>query len=176
MVLAINLHPYIEARLSIMQPTAESVANFVANHPPKLSPGIAELVATLKANGKEVYLISGGFRHMIYPVADLLNIPHENVHANNILFNDADGSYAGYDDKEFTSSAGGKAEAVKHCKKAAGHGTMAMVGDGATDLEARVEGGAEVFVGYGGVQQRAAVVEGACWYVTSFQPLIDALK
>jgi hypothetical protein len=55
----------------------------------------------------------------------------ENIFANNLLFNE-DGSYAGFDPTEFTSKAGGKAEAVKHVKKTFGHGVMAMVGDGAT--------------------------------------------
>lgn len=31
----------------------------------RLSPGIDELVKKLKENGKDVYLISGGFRQMI---------------------------------------------------------------------------------------------------------------
>ena len=50
-----------------------------------------------------------------------------------------------------------------------------MIGDGATDLEARQPGGADLFVGYGGIAQRAVVVKGADWFVTSFQPLIDGL-
>ncbi|KAL6175427.1 hypothetical protein ACLB2K_052068 [Fragaria x ananassa] len=32
----------------------------------RISPGIAELVNKLKANGTTVYLVSGGFRQMIY--------------------------------------------------------------------------------------------------------------
>ena len=50
-----------------------------------------------------------------------------------------------------------------------------MVGDGATDLEARQPGGADVFVGYGGVVQRPAVAAAADWYIISIQELMDAL-
>ena len=64
---------------------------------------------------------------------------------------------------------------MKHIKAKFGHGTMAMVGDGATDLESRAPGGADVFVGYGGVQQREAVIEGADWFVTDFNDVIAAL-
>ena len=53
---------------------------------------------------------------------------------------------------------------------------MAMVGDGATDLESRAPGGADVFVGYGGVQQREAVMEGADWFVTDFDKFIEVVS
>lgn len=53
---------------------------------------------------------------------------------------------------------------------------MAMVGDGATDLEARQPGGAEIFVGYGGSVMRANIASQADWYVYDFEPLIAALS
>ena len=48
--------------------------------------GIKELVATLHAQGKTVYLVSGGFRQIIEPVAEILNIPKSNIFANQILY------------------------------------------------------------------------------------------
>ncbi|KAK3262377.1 hypothetical protein CYMTET_28765 [Cymbomonas tetramitiformis] len=87
-----------------------------------------------------------------------------------------DGAYAGFDKEEFTSRSGGKANAIVHLKKEHGYHPMVMVGDGATDLEARTDGGAEVFIGYGGIQVRDKVALGADWFVYSFEPLIDALK
>lgn len=51
-----------------------------------------------------------------------------------------------------------------------------MVGDGATDLEARQPGGAEIFIGYGGVVERPSIAGKADWYVYSIQSLIDALQ
>jgi phosphoserine phosphatase len=165
----------LDARLRAMQPTRSSVDAFVAANPPKLSPGIADLFAALRAAGKEVYLVSGGFRAMIVPVAAALDVPRENIFANDILFKE-DGTYDTFDPEAFTSAAGGKARAVKHIKAADGHATMGMVGDGATDLEARVPGGADVFVGYGGVQVREAVEKGADWFVTDFDAFIDVVK
>jgi phosphoserine phosphatase len=164
----------LEMRLSVMQPTKQSVETYLANNEPKISPGVPELFDALRANGKTVYLVSGGFRQMIAPVAARLGVPPENIFANNILFNE-DGSYKSFDPEEFTSKAGGKAEAVKHIKAKFGHGTMAMVGDGATDLESRAPGGADVFVGYGGVQQRAAVMDGADWFVTDFDKFTEVV-
>ncbi|GFH23286.1 phosphoserine phosphatase [Haematococcus lacustris] len=51
-----------------------------------------------------------------------------------------------------------------------------MVGDGATDLEARLEGAASLFIGYGGVVMRPNIAAKADWYITSIQQFIDALE
>lgn len=48
-------------------------------------PGIAELVQELQRRQIAVYLVSGGFRPIINPIAEILNIPLENVYANTIL-------------------------------------------------------------------------------------------
>jgi phosphoserine phosphatase len=168
----------LAARLDLIKPSAPVVASFLADHPPRLCPGIAELVAALHGAGKAVFLVSGGFTQMIHPVADLLAIPRDRVFANTLLFDAASGAAAGFDTTAFTSRAGGKAAAIKHIKAASGGALapMVMIGDGATDLEARMPGGADLFIGYGGVAQRKVVMDGADWFVTSFTPLIDGLR
>lgn len=42
----------------------------------------------LHSKGIAIYLISGGFKELIEPVADSLSIPRENIYANVILFNE----------------------------------------------------------------------------------------
>ena len=50
------------------------------------------------------------------------------------------------------------------------------MGDGITDLEAVQEtGGADLFVGYGGVVERAFVKEHADWWITHHDELNQAL-
>ena len=47
-----------------------------------------------------------------------------------------------------------------------------MIGDGATDMEARdIPRGADAFIGYGGVRCREAVLKGADWFVNHFHEL-----
>ena len=43
-------------------------------------------MARLKARGADVFLVSGGFRAIIDPIADSLSIPRDHVYANTILF------------------------------------------------------------------------------------------
>ena len=165
----------LSARLGLINPTRAQLGGYLSEHAPALSPGIAEVVSALQARGAEVFLVSGGFTQMIGPVADALKVPRDNIFANTILFDEA-GEYAGFDEEAFTSRSGGKAKAVAHIRAVREYSRVVMVGDGATDLEARAEGGAEVFIGYGGVQVRDVVKEGADWFIYGFDPFIDALR
>ncbi|KAG8652389.1 hypothetical protein MANES_06G084800v8 [Manihot esculenta] len=124
----------LAARLSLFSPSLSQVQDFLAKRPPKISPGIDELVKKLKAKNTDVYLISGGFQQMINPVASILGMPLENMFANQLLFGSS-GEFLGFDAKEPTSRSGGKATAVQHIRKVHGYKTLVMVGDGATDLE-----------------------------------------
>lgn len=46
----------------------------------------SQLVEALQARDVDVYLVSGGFRSLIAPVAKMLNIPLENIFANRLKF------------------------------------------------------------------------------------------
>ena len=113
---------------------------------------------------------------MIDPLATRLNLdPKTNVIANNLLFH-PDGSFSGFDDQEPTSRSGGKAVALQNLIDKHGFTTVIMVGDGATDLEARTQGPASAFIGFGGVATREAVEKGADWFVKDWDGVIEALQ
>lgn len=57
-----------------------------------------------------------------------------------------------------------------------GYRSIVMVGDGATDLEARTPDAAGIFIGYGGVVARPNIAAEADWYVYNIQDLTDALE
>jgi len=171
---AVPFEDALAARLELFRPSVTTLAKFLDSRPPKLSKGIRELVEKLQSRGTEVYLVSGGFRQMIAPVATQLHIPSDNIFANTLLFDDQ-GEFAGFDATEPTSRSGGKAKAIEQIKEEHGYKTLVMIGDGATDLEARRPGGADLFICYGGVVARPAVVAGADWFVTSFKDLIETL-
>lgn len=139
---SVDFKTALTQRLGVMKPSESAIEKFLLEHPHKVTPGIPELVELLNKQGKKVFLVSGGFRQVIHPLADSLGIPLSNVFANTILFH-PDGSYAGFDDSEFTCASGGKPRAIRHIKEKFGLSPVVMVGDGATDLEARIEGAGE---------------------------------
>mmetsp|Transcript_4827 Transcript_4827/g.7016 ORF Transcript_4827/g.7016 Transcript_4827/m.7016 type:complete len:273 (-) Transcript_4827:43-861(-) len=162
----------LAARLALIEPSKKAIEDCLVNTPLQLSPGVDTLVTALQKRGTSVYLVSGGFRIMIEPVADVLGVPIGNIYANHILFDD-EGLYAGFDKTEPTSASQGKPKALNIIKEAGGYETMIMVGDGATDAEARPP--ADAFIGFGGVAIREPVKEKACWFVYDFEDMIKVV-
>ena len=171
-------HDALAQRLDTMRPSRAQLDALLAKRTPAdvLTPRALELIEALRARGTHVYLVSGGFRQMIEPVAHAIGVPPTQLYCNRLLF-DERGDFAGIDHSEPTSRAGGKAKVVAELKASHGYTSVVMVGDGATDMEARdVPGGADVFIGFGGVRVREKVREGADWFVTDFGDMIDALE
>uniref|UniRef100_A0A6U4AII0 phosphoserine phosphatase n=1 Tax=Ditylum brightwellii TaxID=49249 RepID=A0A6U4AII0_9STRA len=163
----------LAARLSIIQPSINDIKKCLEENPLQLSPGVDTLIKSLMERGTDVYLVSGGFRIMIEPLAEKLGLPKENIVANTILF-DEDGNYAGFDSNEPTSADLGKPKALTQIKEANGYECMIMVGDGATDAQAKPP--AAAFVGFGGVAVRDAVRAKACWFVRDFEDMITVVN
>jgi glycerol-3-phosphate dehydrogenase (NAD+) len=184
---AMDLDEALQKRLDIMEPTVEKLVAYAKNSPAeeRLVPGIKRLIKELQARNVEVFLISGGFRELVLPVADLLEIPRSNIFANRFVYmaDDTLGPEGypqirvrGFDPKEPTSHEMGKPEAIRRIREMNPYNTVVMVGDGITDLEAVQEtGGADLFVGYGGVVERTYVKEHADWWITHHDELTDAL-
>lgn len=168
----VDFRTALEQRLSLIQPAKTDFERLLKEHPVVLSSGVRELIDTLHARGTHVYLVSGGFRQMIDVVAEEVSIPYNRIYANNILFHE-DGSYAGFDPSEPTSSDGGKAAVVNMLKDVHGYKTVVMVGDGATDMQARPP--ADAFIGYGGTIAREIVKSGADLFVLDFQEVLRLL-
>lgn len=71
----------------------------------------------------------------------------------------------------------GKPAAIARIRQRNPYNTVVMIGDGITDLEAvQVSGGADLFIGFGGVVERPAVAAEAEWYIYSYAQLVNALK
>lgn len=163
----------MELRLNIIRPSMGQIRDFIQQSPPTLSPGIKELVNTLHSRNVPVYLISGGFRSMILPVANKINISPEKVFCNRLMFY-YNGEYAGFDTKQPTSRSGGKSVVINQLKEKHGYKNLILIGDGATDLEASPP--ADGFIGYGGNIIRANVQANSKWFVTDFNEIINVLN
>ena len=74
----------------------------------------------------------------------------------------------------YNTKAMGKPKALQQLKDAKKYDTMVMVGDGATDAQAKPP--ADAFIGFGGVVERQAVKEQADWFVTDFQDMVRVVE
>ena len=165
----VPLEAVYERRLSLIRPDQYSI-NWLADfYIAEIVEGVKDVFAALLAQDKTVHIISGGLRQAILPLAAHLGLPESHVHAVDIYFNE-DGSYLNYDLNSPLARTGGKAVVVATLK---GQGSLVMVGDGKTDMEAK-EAGAYV-LGFGGVVDRAIVRELADFY-TSEPTLLSVLE
>lgn len=155
------LEAVYERRLSLIRPDQNSITALADVYIAEIVDGVQELFSRLLAEGKTVHIISGGLRQAILPLARHLGLPEQHVHAVDIFFN-ADGSYQNFDTASPLARNGGKAEVCKQLRAEAG--TLVMVGDGKTDMEAK-QAGAYV-LGFGGVVDRPIVRELADFYTT----------
>lgn len=165
----------LKERLELMQPSRKDLIEIVNNNEINLSPNIEKVVELLHEKGIPVYLVSGGFRQMINPVAELLNIPLHRVYSNNILF-DANGDYKGFDENALTSKDKGKGKVIELLKESFDYENVVMIGDGYTDLQARTEGPADIFINYCGVVERENVIKESDWSINDFQEIIDVFE
>ena len=167
---AIPLEEVYARRLELIRPSRAAVDALAARYRRSLVDGAAETVAALQRAGAIVHLVTAGVDQAIAPLAKTLDVRH--VHAVRLQFAD-DGSYADFDRRSPLTRAGGK-EIVVRDIRARTKGKAAFVGDGASDLEAKAA--VDLFIGFGGVRERAMVRESADVYVETMGEVLSALK
>ncbi len=152
------LEAVYEQRLSLIRPDRASIDWLADLYIEQIVDGVKDVFDTLTASKKKLHIISGGIRQAILPLASRLGLPEAQVHAVDIYFN-ADGSYLDYDRSSPLARSGGKAEV---CRQLKSQGSLVMIGDGKTDMEAKQAGA--VVIGFGGVADRPLVRELADFY------------
>lgn len=143
-------------RLGVIKPDQAAIDWLADLYIAEMVEGAAETVKALRDNGKLIHIISGGLRQAILPLAALLEIPEEHVHAVDVIF-DEQGRYVDFARHSPLAVSGGKARICRRLRMH--HASLAMVGDGKTDLEAKLAGA--YMIGFGGVVARPLVREQA---------------
>lgn len=152
----LRLEEVYGARLELLRPTRGALEEVGREYVRTAVPHARELVAALRSLGKTVGIVSGGLLPAVAVLADWLGIDPDHAHAVELRF-DAEGAYAGFDDRHPLARNGGKPAWI--AERYGSAGPVALVGDGATDLEAaRV---CARFVAFGGVEDRPAVAAAA---------------
>jgi phosphoserine phosphatase len=154
-------------RLELIQPNRDAILWLADLYISEIVDGVQDVFSQLQQKNKEIHIISGGLLPAILPLANLLNVPVENVHAVDVYFAE-NGDYVGYETESPLAKNGGKAAIIKSLNSK----NLVMIGDGKTDLEAQ-QAGAKV-IGFGGVVNRKLVRENADFFVAD-ESLTDIL-
>jgi phosphoserine phosphatase len=144
-------------RLALVRPSRAAVDALGRRYVETAVPDAREVVAALRAEGVEVRVISGGLTAPVAFLARELGLEDADVRAVDVRFDDA-GEYAGFDEHSPLARSGGKLTVMRQWGASLPRPIM-LVGDGATDLEARPA--VDCFVAFAGVVARPNVVGAA---------------
>lgn len=153
-------------RLGLIKPTKNNVDSLGSLYCQNLAPFVSQVISRLHFRKKEIYLVSGGYKEALWPLADLLGIQKKNVYANVLIF-DTKGNYAGFDQANPLCRANGKREIISTLKAKK---KVILVGDGMSDVEAK--DAVDLFVGFGGVVTRKKVEQCAECYIKDMRDLL----
>jgi phosphoserine phosphatase len=164
-------------RLDLLQPTRDELRRLARAYAAHLVPGAAQVVSALQACDRQVFIVSGGLEAAVRDFGVGLGVPAANILAVHTEHDELSGQwwapwmhphgrnpderYLAHDGGSLTLGAG-KADIV-HRLRAQHRGRAMLIGDGASDLEARVA--VDLFVGFGGVVTRDRVLAGADVFV-----------
>lgn len=153
-------------RLEIIRPTRAAVDALASRYLESIVDGAEEVMRTLRERGHVIHLVTAGIEQAILPLAERLAI--RNVHAVRLMFDD-DGNYKDFDRRSLLARTGGK-ELVVRAVRARSKGGAAMIGDGASDLEAKPA--VDLFIGFGGVAERPRVRDNADVFVRDLRDVL----
>ena len=152
----VSLESVYGQRLDLIRPDKAAIDWVADLYIERMVQGVQETFQQLHEQGKQVHIISGGLKQAILPLAALLNIDEQHVHAVDVLLDD-NGDYAGFNKQSPLARNGGKTEVCLQLNP--DKLKMAMIGDGNTDMEAKKAGA--FCIGFGGVVARKIVQEQA---------------
>lgn len=147
-------------RLALIRPRSRDMEALGARYVEELVQDAAPTLAALRWLGKEIRVVSGGLVPPILTAARALGLREDEVAAVSISF-DPGGEYLDFDRGSALARSGGKEEIIRGWRLPR---PALLVGDGATDLEARPA--VDAFAAFTGVVHRAEVTAGADFVIS----------
>ena len=165
---AIPLEQVYGRRLELVRPPRGRVVALGQRYVDTLVPDTRETISALLAEGIQVKVISGGLKPAVVAMAKALGIPETDVAAVDVYFG-GDGAYADFESASPLAASGGKRRVIEEWNAPR---PSLMVGDGATDLEAKPA--VDAFVAFAGVVFRPQVVASADYVIRerSLAPIV----
>jgi D-3-phosphoglycerate dehydrogenase len=148
----ISFNKALNERLKILKINQNDVFEIKNQIHAKINKSILDNISFFSKNN--CFIISGGFREIIQPVADILKIPFEKVFANNLIF-DHQFEHFILDNENPLAHNKGKSHVINQLDFKE---NQIMIGDGYTDLEVKLENPKIKFYAYTEVVYRNNIV------------------
>jgi D-3-phosphoglycerate dehydrogenase len=129
----IDFFQALSQRLAILKLNQRHLDTFKLLVLDKISKSVLMHKTSFEANANRIYIVSGGFNELIFPVSDFLGIARNHVFANQILL-DENQNVIGINTDSFLAHFEGKARCVNSLNL---KGEIIMIGDGMTDAEVK---------------------------------------
>lgn len=161
----IPIEAVYEQRLLAIVPTQVELEALSNAYIAAVQPGARALITALRTAGVMVYMVSGGIRDAMVPLAAYLGVPEPHLHAVQLATNASD-QFVHLRGVQPLATQRGKPDVISTLRMPR---PSVMIGDGATDAAARTA--TDCFIAYTGVVERAAVVASADHVAKSFAEL-----
>lgn len=168
----ISFSQSLQDRLVLFSANRVDIEKVVVKLKENISDSFLENKNFFKKNGKQIFIISGGFKDCIFPITDEFGIPRKNILANEFLFNER-GEVFGVNEDNFLSQTQGKVGQVKALRL---EGIVFVIGDGWTDYEIKREKAADYFLAYTENVSRQNVIELADKKVENVESVIKFIE
>jgi len=165
----IRFEDVFKKRLDLIQPKREDLDWLAGEYIRHCVSDAKEVIEQLKSLGKNVFVVTGGYKIAVVKFCDYLGISRKHIFAVEMEFN-KEGEYIRYNEKNVLTRSGGKIEVLKKIRET---GPTLFIGDAVTDLEAKPV--VDLFIGFGGVVKREMVQKNADIYINkkSLMPVIN---
>ncbi|OGH11963.1 MAG: hypothetical protein A2857_05955 [Candidatus Levybacteria bacterium RIFCSPHIGHO2_01_FULL_36_15] len=168
----ISFDKSLEKRLKLFSPHKKDINKLIQILKKNITRSAFENIDFFRQHSDSIYIVSGGFKEWIIPVAKKLGITRDHVIANSFLYN-GENDIVGYDKTCLLTKDCGKVKAVRKLNL---KGKVVVVGDGYTAYEIKKEKEAEVFIAYTEHIARENIVQQANYIVKDFYEIIDIFK
>lgn len=140
----VSFRESLTARVKLLNANRSHIDTLIKKLSKKISKSVIRNKAFFKKYGDKIYIVSGGFKEIIFPIVKNFNIPESNVFGNTLKF-DKKGNITGFDKSNLLSQDNGK---IKQLKKLRLKGEHYVIGDGYTDYELKEAGIAHKFFAF----------------------------
>src|SRR5690606_35382255 len=97
---------------SALSATREDLHEFIAWLKHQVTPSIRRARQFFQKNAERIYIVSGGFKEMIWPVVQNYGIHADKVYANQLFF-DYEGKIVGFDEGNVLAKEAGKVDLIE---------------------------------------------------------------